>query len=293
MIIPPACDVTFKLIDLEQGTPEWHEFRRSHIGASNCAAILGKSQYKSPYMVWEEMVLGKKTFSTAAMERGKSLEPVARQLISSKHGVDYSPIVLISKERGWQMASMDCWKDGKGAEIKCPGERTFIEISAAHIPDDYLWQVQHQMSVNGLENQSLFVYHPDYDPIEINILRDEDMIEALNIKENEFYHQFVLEFTPPPLTELDVVVREDVKWNEAAANYRRCKELADEYEAAVQRHKKALISLSNGLNCRGSGITLTKVVSQGRVDYNAIPELKDLDLDQYRKPSVESWRITT
>src|SRR5579885_1348387 len=89
----------YKVLDVIQDSPEWHELRRHHIGASNFAAILGKSKYKSPYMVWEEMVRGKKTETNAAMQRGKDLEPAARAVISSRHGVSYQPAVLKSKKQ--------------------------------------------------------------------------------------------------------------------------------------------------------------------------------------------------
>ena len=38
-------------------------------------------------------------------------------------------------------------------------------------------------------------------------------------------------------------------------------------------------------------ITLKRIESKGAVDYKAIPALKDIDLEPYRKPASITWRI--
>lgn len=285
----------YKVLDIIQDSPEWHELRRHHIGASNCAAILGKSKYKSPYMVWEEMVRGKKTETNAAMQRGKDLEPGARAIISSRHRVHYQPMVLQSKKYEWMIASMDCWNEHPkmGGEIKCPGDKGMVDFLEKGVPSDYLWQMQHQMAVNGCAEQFLYVFHPDMTHIEIKVKRDEKMIEELVEAEREFYYNHILEFTPPPLCDLDYEERNDYDWLNACESFLRAKELADQYVRAVESHKEKLIQIANGKNTRGAGITLFWTSKRGPVDYKAIPELKEVNLDQYRKGRVESWVIRT
>ena len=286
-----------KFIDLEQGSDAWHEFRRSHIGASNCAAILGRSRYKTPYMVWAEMIRGEKIDPTAAMERGTKLEPHARLLLCHRHDTMYRPVVVQSIERDWQMASLDAYSGDMAVEIKCPGEKTIREIIDGEIPEEYVWQIQHQMAVTGHASQYLFAYHPDFekdiDKTIVLINRDEAMIEELNEAELSFYRNFLLEFTPPPLRELDIVNRDDAEWATYAIEYRDAKKLYDELEARLKMLKNTLISLSGGMNSKGADLTLTKVIKAGVVDYNAIPQLKSIDLDAYRKPNFEYWMVTS
>ncbi len=43
-----------KIIDLEQGTPEWLEWRKNGIGSSDIATIMGANPYQTPYQLWEE-----------------------------------------------------------------------------------------------------------------------------------------------------------------------------------------------------------------------------------------------
>lgn len=56
--------------------------------------------------------------------------------------------------------------------------------------------------------------------------------------------------------------------------------------------KEQLIALSDGVSCKGNGVKITKYFRQGTIDYKSIPELKDVDLDKYKKDPSEFWRIT-
>ena len=50
--------------------------------------------------------------------------------------------------------------------------------------------------------------------------------------------------------------------------------------------------MTKGVNTLGCGIKVEKNSRKGNVDYTLIQELKNLDLDQYRKPSFDVWRIS-
>jgi hypothetical protein len=41
----------------------------------------------------------------------------------------------------------------------------------------------------------------------------------------------------------------------------------------------------------GAGIRLSKIPRKGAVDYSQIECLKELDLEPYRKKSIEYWKI--
>ena len=55
--------------------------------------------------------------------------------------------------------------------------------------------------------------------------------------------------------------------------------------------KKKMLDLSKERSCHGNGIRLSKVEKKGFIDYDAIPELKEVDLEKYRKPSTTYWKI--
>ena|SRR5271170_632170 len=83
-----------------------------------------------------------------------------------------------------------------------------------------------------------------------------------------------------------------MEWEECSRRWidvnKKIKELEIELEALRDR----LVSLSSGSNCRGFGISVSSIKRKGNIDYSKIPELKNVDLEKYRKPETESWRVT-
>jgi hypothetical protein len=59
--------------------------------------------------------------------------------------------------------------------------------------------------------------------------------------------------------------------------------------------------MSNGIPSDGAGITLSKIIRKGELDIEsllsnpkikALIDSKEINLDEYKKPSKEEWRIT-
>ncbi len=186
-----------KLLDVKQNTPEWYELRRTHIGASNCAAILNKSRYRDSRSVWNEMILGKKTPMNSFMQHGIDTENEAREFLSNLHNTDYVSVVGQSDEYPWMIASFDCYDGENIAEIKCPSERTFARIEAKSIPEDYLWQIQHHLCVSGMVGECFLAYMSPQRHVLHWIPRDEAMIKELTAGIKTFYEKNFLDFRPP------------------------------------------------------------------------------------------------
>ncbi len=287
-----------RIIEIAQGSEEWLALRRSKITATDCAAILGKSKYKSPYMVWLDKMGKSKQVDNEAMERGRRLEPEAREYFSKKLGMKFEPAVVISDENPWQMASLDGWNEENGVilEIKCPGEPAFREAQAGKIPEEYVLQCLHQLAVcdKAVQNRLCFYFEGIYgiETVEMAIGRDETEIVDLTAKERAFYQNHVLQFVEPPLGELDYQQREDEEWSYLCGQWRTIKKQMAEDELEEKALRDELISLAASQNCRGAGVQLTKYVRQGNVEYSRVPELKGIDLTPYRKPSIEAWRLS-
>ena len=56
--------------------------------------------------------------------------------------------------------------------------------------------------------------------------------------------------------------------------------------------RASLIGMCHNQSSKGGGIFVRKIVEKGRVDYGSIPELKNVNVDVYRKQSIEKWKIT-
>lgn len=194
-----------KILDIAQGTKEWLELRRTKITATDCAAILGKSRYKSPHMVWREKMGKSVNVDNEAMKRGRDLEPEAREYFNKKFELNCVPVVALSDENPWQMASLDGWDADKKVilEIKCPGESTFRAAQGGELQEEYMWQCMHQLAVCPEAIHNCLCYYfkgsEGVETVEMTIDRSESVIGVLNAAERAFF----VSFDEPPLGLLD------------------------------------------------------------------------------------------
>lgn len=193
-----------KLLNLEQNTETWKSWRRSKIGASDCAAIMGKNQYQTPYDLWRQKTFAEENFYNEDMRRGHDLEEEAREWLKERFGRSWVPICAESDTRPWQVASLDGFSTGDDgilcAEIKAPRLKKIKEIKKNGIPEYWLWQMQHQMSVMDCKEIYFLAYSKEIQHFE-KVPRNTHMIEALNRHEEEFYYTYMCGFTPPPFLE--------------------------------------------------------------------------------------------
>lgn len=277
-----------ELIAVNQGSAEWHELRRTHIGASMCPDIMGVG-YNTPYKLWEQMVLGKEVTETEAMRRGSALEPMAREYIERAKNKSFRPCVGRSSRFPWQIASFDGLSDEYVLEIKCPGEKVFAQLRTGEVPEKYIWQIQHQLCVSDKSEAILLIFGLGA-PIEISVHRDYKMISDLLDKEEVFYKN-VIEKTPPELQKGDFKERVDIEWAMAANAFSQAKKERIKAEQIEEETRKNLIHLTDGENSTGEGVTVSKFYRKGNIEYSKIPELKPVNLDLYRKEGNSIWRV--
>ena len=100
-----------EIIRLEHNSPEWLNYRRTGIGGSDAAAILGLSPFKTNVEVWEEKVglrEPKDISDNPAVKYGKEAEDIRRQLFA----LDYPELEVTADKtvvyrRGFMFASLD------------------------------------------------------------------------------------------------------------------------------------------------------------------------------------------
>lgn len=293
------------IINLHQNTPEWLDFRRNKIGASDCPIIMGVSPFLTPLALWEQKLgLRSSQEKTAAMIRGSDLESEALNLFNRQGGYKLAPKVLLSTTHSWMMASFDgievsdetieIFNHPKviyAVEIKCPGKKDHEKAMSGLIPDKYFPQLQHQMLVAGLSGMWYFSYNEESSN-SIYIQADKKYQEKMLEKEIEFY-RCMKEFIPPTMTDRDYVKRCDPQFMGLCEQYKEAKRQLKECQEREKFLRDALILESGECNSIAEGLKLTKSVRRGSINYAIIPELRELDLDMYRSDHVVSWRITT
>lgn len=276
-----------------QQTAEWHEMRQEKIGASDAPIIMGVSPWKTPYQLWEEKVgLSKNNKQTEWMKRGLDLEEEARKVFERETGLIVFPTVMFHKEHEFMMASLDgITIEGKHAvEIKCPGKVDHFKAMSGEIPEKYYPQLQHQLEVTGLDMIYYLSYTKDTWRI-IEVQRDQTYIEKLLNEEKKFFKK-VKAIEAPSLTPKDFVHKDDDLWRYAAEEWIKCQEQIKQLKEKEEELRVSLICMAGELNACGHGIRVSKFARKGPVDYSEIPELKIMDLDQYRKGIVEGWRLS-
>ncbi len=278
---------------LIQGTPEWLALRKNKIGASDSAPILGLSPWTSAYQLWaRKLGLIPESPTTEVMRRGNELEPIAREMFILETGIDILPDVKFHPVRDWQMSSLDGWNERErvAVEIKCGGKNLFDQACNNIIPDYYFCQMQHQMSTLEIDQMFYLVFFSGNVKI-VDVQRDSGFITEMIDKETRFW-DCLQNLEAPELTDKDYTEREDFEWIETTNQWKELKKNLKELEAQEKYFRERLIDLSGKSNCKGNGIKLSRTVRRGSIDYTSIPQLKNINLNSYRKESLETYRIS-
>lgn len=282
-----------KIINLEQGSPEWLSWRKTVITATDCPAILGSSPWASAYQVWQRKLgLVDEIKSNEAMERGKRLEPEARAQFTERYSIEMQPVVVESTEFDFLGASLDgiSYLGNHILEIKCGGSKLHDMAEQGIVPEYYLHQIQHQLLVTRADKCFYYSYNGK-DGICIEVLPD-PLFEAKFLPKAREFLRCIAFNEPPSLQDSDYKdMSFDLSWQFNSDQYQKiCREIKY-MEEVKEGYRKELLKLSGDHSCKGNGIKVIKTHVKGRVAYDDIPELKALDLEKYRKPSSTCWKI--
>lgn len=201
------------LPEFPQDSPEWHEARRSGIGASEVAAILGLSPWQTPLGVYRTKLGVPNEIDEDLAYFGHALEAPIAQWIRDKHpevGPVEPGISARSVEWPWLTATPDRSAGDVGLvyPIEIKTSSAFSKDKWADgVPLYYQAQVQTQLAVLGAPFGWLAVLHGGNSPELYRVERDEEFItEHLIPKTRDFWEQHVLARVPPePLTSAEAV----------------------------------------------------------------------------------------
>jgi len=180
----------YTIVEIEQGTLEWLEWRHNGIGASDAPVVMGENPWKTAAeLLREKRGPARESVQNAAMSRGTLLEPEARRRYISRTGRDVQPACLQGSQHEWLRASVDGITSGGdvAVEIKC-GESVYRNTSRFGCPPDYYYgQLQHILAVTGLESLDFWCYLPGCRELLVPVERDNNYIERLLDAEFKFW----------------------------------------------------------------------------------------------------------
>lgn len=273
---------------LEQGSDEWKALRSNCIGASEAAIIDGCPKYeiKTLLQLWELKKGLRAIKDNFAMAHGRNSEEEARQWASDELGVEFKPAIY---RRGPLIASLDGIDIDRrfGLEVKCP--QSVDNERFDDVPDYDLRQLWQQfLVIPSLECIYYVVWHKDRKEIK-SMVRPDGLDEYL--KKALKFAKYLESDTPPPASELDTVDKsDDSDYTALEIAYADALQAATSAKMRADELKQKLIDVSEP-HTVGKLFKVDKVYRKGSVDYKAIPELKVVDIESYRKPGTEFYTV--
>jgi len=280
-----------KKVIVEQGTPEWHQFRSEGIGASESAAILGKCPYNTRAQLWKKKLLNEREEQNMAMRFGHEMEGIIRSYAELELNMTLQPVCAIHEEYDWIRASFDGYNEEHGVivEMKANNAKNHSYLLRNEIVDHHYIQVQHQMAVAGVDKAYYFSYNKD-EFLKVEVKRDEEMIKKIITECTNFWEDVCLG-NQPELTHKDKVFNES---EEMAGLIAKRDEIENQIKILKQQSdelKEQIIEKTDGQSIEGNNYSVQKVFRKGSIDYSKIEALKTVDLDKYRKSGTWSWVI--
>lgn len=288
-----------KKIYLEQGSAEWHEFRKNHIGGSDAPAIMGVSPYKTRYELWQEKVGVMEAASpNSCMRRGSDLENHVRREINNMLAVKLIPLVFEHPTLSYLSYSSDGYDDESGhlIEIKCGTKAEHEGVRADSVPHKYYPQIQHALLVTDLP-LIYYVSHNGGETLYTIVERDEEYIKQL-IAEHRYFWRCVEMLEEPKIDEKhhrsirkELVQKKDVLFEALAKDWKDLQTKKKELEDNELVLRREILRCAGHIECEGFGLKVTKVKKSGYIDYTHVEQLKSVDLEKYRKQACEYWKI--
>lgn len=185
-----------RVIDCEQGTPEWMSARTGVFTASRfkdaCATLKSGEMAQAAKDYAFEIVFERITGDMApkvvnfAMHRGSELEPDGADVYAEHHGVILEKIGFVRHDTLPIGCSPDRLVNDDGLiEIKCPLDiRRVLQMWATKDHSEYVHQIQGQLWLTGRKWCDLVVYDPRLaagrmDMFVKRIERDDEFIAAM------------------------------------------------------------------------------------------------------------------
>ena len=187
--------------------------RRTGIGGSDVAALIGLDRYRSPWHVYLEKRgelpgIPRSDALERAAEWGHLLEPLIAQRFAAKHDVSVRRVGLLrSASDPWRMANLDRQVAG------CPDGPCLLEIKSRSaykasewgesgspdgVPDSEAVQTHHYMGVTGYRHAHVSVLINGNDDRHYRVEFDPQIEADLLAMERGFW-QRILDGDPPPV----------------------------------------------------------------------------------------------
>lgn len=304
---------------------QWH-FRRSlGLGGSEAGTIMGLNKYQTAWDLWAiktGRMPAPDLSDNMAVKMGHKLEQTVAELYAEVTGkqVRRSNIHHQHKEKPWLVGNLDRVVVGEKRGLECKTASSFaakgkfgkgnqysptgeLVILCDEVPDTYLVQVQHYMSVTGLPVFDLAVLIDGRDFRIFTIARNDELIAEIEGQLTDFWFNNVIADIAPagePIPEQEVIKGSAV---EATSDITALIESHKELDEAIKELKaeqdsvdtqiKQFIGESEILVHAGKQLASYKPVITNRFDSTAFKKADPATYAQYTKTSTSrTFRVS-
>ena len=195
-----------------QTRTDWLAQRRTGIGGSDVAAILGLSKWRTPLDVYlDKRGESAEQSDNPAMRWGRALEPVVLNAYADETGREVLKTegIIAHPEHDWMLANLDGFtEEPRVVEVKTARMATgWGEPGTDEVPDDYALQVQHYMAVTGFPEADIAVLIGGSDFRIYTVRADPDLERSVFLRLQKFWQQVQDGIAPEPVNYSDAVQR--------------------------------------------------------------------------------------
>ena len=182
-----------EIINVIQGTDQWHQEKLGKPSASNASKILTNEGRQSKqregylYQLASEIITGvsEESYQNANMVTGNEREQESRALYELIYGVEVTQVGVVYKdnERKFLCSPDGIIENKYGLEMKNPLPKTQVKyLLDENLPSEYFSQVQFSLYVCEFEFWDFLSHSPALRPLIIRVHRDEKFIKALKVE---------------------------------------------------------------------------------------------------------------
>ncbi|ECR4090566.1 lambda-exonuclease family protein [Campylobacter jejuni] len=263
----------YKIIDLEQGSVEWLNFRKGKITASIVASCIGEKGAFLSKEKAKELIQGVyEPYVSEAMKKGREYEELIRAKMEFIIGKDITPIVIQSLENELFMASLDGIDNEKTIyEFKySTNNKEYEQVLKFKKPSSkYYAQIQFQLFVGGFEKCVFAVLNENDDLTYCMVKSDKEYQDFMLRKIDEFIKDYLVN------QKNDYKELEDTKAKNLTIEIIRLENTIKPIKEKLESLKKELIALANGEKARCLDITIYPQ-SRTTIDYKGFLEQKNI-----------------
>ncbi len=304
------------VINVMQGTPEWHVWRGGGLSATTASILLGINPDKTIWRFWAELtgkVEREDLSKNPYVRRGKENEDRLRQKIEDDKGILLLPFCCEYTHNNVFRASLDGLDaDNVVYELKWPSEKKWNEVNMLGERSDsyklYYPQVQQQMLTTG-STEGRLVFGTDINgQVEYKsfvIKRDQKMIDEIIKLGMKFWNDYLKGKAPKKDKDRDYyepVGDKAIEWELLADRAFEIDDRAQPIREQINALEVQLASIdaefesvkSEAMNLMGDyiegshdGLKVRNVKRAGRIDYKEALQTLHSDTDE---ATLEAFR---